>query len=110
MVNFKDTKRARAWELLEEINSQEDQMAKTDELFAYMNDHFFLLEESDNDISDVKSLLKTTLSETTLNNCSDIIFCVAILRHGLKDLHLPMVRSKNWGLISKSLYRCVLGD
>ncbi len=107
-MDLVNVKRTRAWNLLEEIASQKDQITKTDELFAYMETHFFPLEKSDNDISDVNKLLKTPLSETTLNNCSDTIFCVAILRYGLKDLKLPMIRSKNWDLIAKSLGYCVI--
>ncbi len=108
MVDLTDAKRARAWNLLEDI-SQKDQITKTDELFAYMKTHFFPLRKSDNDISEVNKLLKTPLSETNLNNCSDTIFCVAIIRYGLKDLKLPMVRSKNWQLIANSLSYCVVG-
>lgn len=104
---LKDMKRTKAWHLLEKI-SQEDQIIKIDSLFAYMKTHFFPLEKNENDASEVQKMLVTGLSETTLNNCSDTIFCVAIIRHGLKNLNLPMLESKNWKSITKPLVHCVL--
>lgn len=109
--------RVKTWKLLEEsrlIFEQEGSspayFEKTEELFAYMEAHFLppLKANEIRDIAEVRTLLRD-YKHFDLSTCSDATFCVVIVRHGLLNLKLPMIRArKGWVSFAHHLTRIVM--
>lgn len=108
--------RIKTWSLLEEsrlIFKAEGRtpayLAKTEELFSFMEKHFLPPVKANEirDVAEVKSLLRDN-KHFDLESCSDATFCVVIVRHGLKNLKLPMIQARNWKLFARHLTRIVM--
>ena len=88
---------------------------KTDELFQHLMDHFPVTNPPSDEVLavDCGDMLKGRgvfryNSFNTWKTCYPSTFSIMIVRHGLKDLRLPMIQAPKWKKFAKGYTKIVM--
>lgn len=116
---FAEEPRAKAWRLLEESRilheasgqrkANEQTLVKMEQLFRHLDKHFSPPNplNYDADVAEVRVLLKDP-QNFTLETCSDATFCIVIVRHGMRNLKLPLIQARNWRPFARHFTKLVM--